>query len=59
MLYREAVGEKQVLSSPLLAQKRKILEEIGFLEKKDRGQYRIVDGFLKESFIRLRKEIEQ
>lgn len=59
VLYREAVGQKQTLSSPLLAQKRKTLEEMGFLEKKERGQYRIVDGFLKETFIRLQKEIGQ
>jgi len=57
VIYREANNEAQVLGSSALAQKRKTLEEMGHIEKKGRGKYRIVDGFLKEALIRTRNAL--
>lgn len=50
VIYRIARKEKQVLSPGSLLQKRKLLVDMGYLTKTDRGEYEIVDGFLKEEF---------
>ncbi len=49
VIYRLANNEKQILDSRLLYQKFKMLENMGYVVKKGRGNYHIIDGLLEET----------
>lgn len=48
VIYRTANAQNQVLESSSLQQKRAYLVDMGYLLKKGRGEYEIIDGFLED-----------
>lgn len=49
VIYRIANDEPQILEPSSLLQKKKTLVEMGYLIHVDRGEYRIIDGFLEDT----------
>ncbi len=52
VIYRMANNEIQELSPNSLRQKREALVKMGYITKINRGEYKIVDGFLKDVLAR-------
>lgn len=52
VIYRMANNEIQELSPNSLRQKREALVKMGYITKVNRGEYEIVDGFLKDVLAR-------
>ena len=52
LYYRMANNEIQELSPNSLRQKREALVKMGYITKVNRGEYEIVDGFLKDVLAR-------
>lgn len=48
VIYRMANSEPQILEPSSLRQKRTYLVDMGYLAKKGRGKYEIIDGFLED-----------
>jgi hypothetical protein len=46
VIYRMANGEPQILEANSLRQKRMYLVDMGYITRKERGVYEIIDGFL-------------
>ena len=53
VIYRMASGEPQVLDSNSLRQKRAYLVDMGYIRRKERGVYEIIDGFLEEELLNI------
>jgi AAA+ ATPase superfamily predicted ATPase len=51
VIFREANKEKQVLEASSLQQKRRTLVEMGHLQNISRGEYIIIDNFLRDELI--------
>lgn len=48
VIYRTANNQEQILDASSLQQKRAYLVDMGYLLKKGRGEYEIIDGFLED-----------
>jgi len=51
VIYRMASGESQILDANSLRQKRAYLVDMGYIRRKSRGVYEIIDGFLKDELL--------
>ncbi|MDD5203334.1 MAG: ATP-binding protein [Sulfurimonas sp.] len=51
VIFRDANKQEHVLSASSLQQKRKALVDMGHLQKIDRGEYVIIDNFLRDELI--------
>lgn len=54
VIYKTANNQEQVLEASSLQQKRAYLVDMGYLLKKGRGEYEIIDGFFEDE---LKEEI--
>jgi len=51
VIYRMASKESQVLDANSLRQKRAYLIDMGYIRRKERGVYEIIDGFLEDELL--------
>lgn len=51
VIYRTVRNQRQVLSPGSLLQKRNLLVKMGYMTKTERGEYEVIDGFLKEELL--------